>query len=107
MNKVSHMVDYRRESGPIFDSAGLRKGSGNGTSGGMDDTARRLTILEEGFKHYQEDMKELKGDMKALRSDVAELKGRVASLPTTIQMIGMVLSVLAGAFAIIKFGMPH
>lgn len=37
----------------------------------------------------------LKTDFAGLKIDLAELKGRVSQLPSTIQMIGFVLAVLA------------
>lgn len=96
--------------------AGLSGGGGGGT---LDPMEARVARLEE-------DMREIKADLKALREemrsgfkelgenfnkvalDVAEIKGRVAQLPTVwqinFQMIGLIVTVMGGAFLIVKYG---
>lgn len=94
--------------------------SGGGGGSTFDPMEARVTRLEE-------DMREIKADLKALRDemrrgfndlgesvhklavDVAEVKGRVAHLPTVwqinLQMIGLIFTVMGGAFLIVKYGM--
>ncbi|WP_412033042.1 hypothetical protein ACLIR7_03665 [Nitratireductor aquimarinus] len=63
----------------------LKSGGGDGTFDGMDARIKRL----------EDDFREIKGDLKTLVKDVAEIKGKVSALPTTLQLIGFVLAVLA------------
>jgi hypothetical protein len=49
-------------------------------------------------------MSEVKADLKALRVDVAEIKGRLAVMPITRQIVGLVFAIMAGSFAVIRFG---
>ncbi len=46
-------------------------------------------------------------ETKASAAEVAEIRGMVRSLPTIMQMITLVFGILAGAFAIVRFGLPH
>jgi hypothetical protein len=73
----------------------LKGGGGDGTSDGMD---ARLTALEKRFDKFE-------AKLDALLKDVAEVKGRVSALPTTLQMLGFVLAVLAIA-GLAKFFTP-
>ena len=66
-------------------SSALHGGSGGGTFDRMEARVQRL----------EEDMKELKADMKALRLDAAEIKGGVKNLPTTVQLLGFIVAVMA------------
>ena len=94
--------------------------SGGGGGSTFDPMEARVARLED-------DMREIKTDLKALREelrsgfkelgegvqklalDVAEIKGRVTYLPTVwqinLQMIGLIFTVLGGAFVIIKYGL--
>jgi len=95
----------------------LSEGGGGSTFDPMETRVARL----------EEDMREIKADLKALRDEmrsgfqdlsreisnlavnVAEIKGRVAHLPTVwqinLQMIGLIFTVMGGAFLIVKYGM--
>ena len=46
-------------------------------------------------------------EAKASAVDLAELRGMVRSLPTIWQLITLVFGILAGGFAIVRFGLPH
>ena len=46
-------------------------------------------------------------ECKASAADVAEVRGMVRSLPTFVHMITLVFGILAGAFAILRYGLPH
>lgn len=80
-------------SGPWPDA--LKSGDGGGTFDGMEARVDRL----------EKDMAELKSDVKAVRLDVAEMKGRLNSMPTTWQLTGLILGIMALSFAIIRFGL--
>lgn len=81
------------------DAKGLEFGSGGGDSGDMDT---RIERLEAGMIDVKASLTRIeatltKMDDRGRKSeiDIAELKGRVSQLPTTLQMIGFVLAVLA------------
>lgn len=93
------MAEREREdpniiSGPWPDPP-LQSGDGGGTFDGMEARVERL----------EKDMAELKSDVKAVRLDVAEMKGRLNSMPTTWQLTGLILGIMALSFAIIRFGL--
>lgn len=54
----------------------------------FDDMEARVSRLED-------DMKEIKADLKGIRGDLQYLRGKVDSLPTTLQLLGFVIAVLA------------
>jgi len=70
-------------------------GSGGGGYGGLD---ARVGILEK-------DISELKSDMKATRLDLPEIKGKLSGMPNTWQIVGLVFAIMAGSYAIIRFGL--
>ena len=100
---------------------GLGKGlSGDGGGSTFNPMERRVARLEEDMREIKTDLKaqreEIRSGFKDLRSDigqlaveVAEIKGRVSHLPTVwqinLQMIGMIFTVMGGAFLILKYGL--
>ena len=62
---------------------------------GFQDMRVVLARLEPVLTRVDERTRKIEADVVALKVDLAELKGRVSQLPTTIQMIGFVLAVLA------------
>lgn len=82
---------------------GLRPGDGDGTSGGMESRVTRLEVLAE---ETGKRLERIDNKLDRLAEDVAEIKGRVSALPTTWQMIGLVVAVLAGSYAVVRFGLP-
>ena len=80
----------------------------------------RVTRLEDDMREIKTDLKAMRDEMRSgfdgLRRDVQNLavdaafiKGRVAYLPTVwqinLQMIGLIFTVLGGAFVITKYGL--
>lgn len=61
---------------------------GSGGGGTLDPMEARVERLEE-------DVKELKADMKAIRADTAAIRGQLGAMPTTIQLLGFIIAVLA------------
>ena len=108
-----------------------------GALGGGGDIESRVGVLERGFAQINvklelilskmDRLELMPGKIDDLRVDVArlderlkgtassvqpaEIQGRVVSLPTTWQMItlviGVVGTILGGAFLILEFGLPH
>jgi hypothetical protein len=72
----------------------LQEGGGGGT---FDDMEARVARLEK-------DMGEVRSDLKAVRVDIAEIKGKLSNMPTTFQLIGLVLAIMAATFAIVRLG---
>lgn len=68
-----------------FPEQTLQGGGGGGMYGDME---RRVTALEKQFDRID-------NKLDALIKDVSELKGRVASLPSSWQMIGIFIGMLA------------
>lgn len=68
-----------------------------GGGGGYDGLNVRVETLER-------DIGELKSDMKAVRLDLAEIKGKLSGMPNTWQIVGLVFAIMAGSYAIIRFG---
>lgn len=77
---------------------------------GLSDIRATLARLEPVLSQVSSDLTGLKSDVKDLRSDVtdlrskdlvdlkvaaAKLEGRVSQLPSTVQLLGFVLAVLA------------
>ncbi|UHD45361.1 hypothetical protein LUX29_20590 [Aureimonas altamirensis] len=71
------------------------------TGGGGD----KYDEMEARVKALEETMKEVRADVKAVRLDVAEMKGRLNAMPTTWQMTGLIIGIMALSFAIIRFGL--
>jgi hypothetical protein len=61
-------------------------------SGGGGDTS---DPMEARVKLLEDDMKEVKSDLKAIRVDLAEIKGKLSTMPTTLQLLGFIIAVLA------------
>lgn len=72
-------------SHPKFPGPSLKSGGGDGT---FDSMEARVTALEK-------DMSEIKSDLKAIRTDLSYLRGKVDAMPTTLQLLGFVIAVLA------------
>jgi hypothetical protein len=77
---IAFLDEYRRAT-----SDRLKSGDGGGTFDGMEPRVARL----------EDDMKEIKSDLKAIRNDLSYLRGKVDSMPTTLQLLGFVIAVLA------------
>jgi len=82
----------------------LRGSSGDG---GGSDIETRLSAVEGKIDN-------LGKEVSGIKTDIAEIKGRLANMPTTWQLIGLIFSVMFGAFAlmggviaIIRFVLPH
>lgn len=84
---------------PITKSQAVTGGSGiDGGGDGPHNTdmlEKRVEQLELGHKELMAELKGIRSDLTGIRVDLSELKGRVATLPTSIQLIGFVLAVLA------------
>jgi septal ring factor EnvC (AmiA/AmiB activator) len=65
----------------------------------------RVDDLEKDMSEVRADIKAIRSDMIAIRTDVAEIKGRLSAMPTTWQMVGLVFAIMAGSFAILRFGL--
>lgn len=101
--------DYRAAAAAAEASARvkeLEKGGGGGDSGGMDTRITQLeadvgeikgalTRLEPLLVRMDATATRIDGALRKTEIDLAELKGRVGQLPSTLQMIGFVLAVLA------------
>lgn len=61
--------------------------------------------LEARVRRLEDDVKDIKADLKAVRLDVAEMKGRLNAMPTTWQLTGLIIAIMALSFAIIRFGL--
>lgn len=72
----------------------LKQGGGDGT---FDDMEARVAKLEKSFD-------KIDGKLDSLIKEVAEMKGRVSAMPTTWQLIGLVLGIMAATLAIVRFG---
>jgi len=79
----------------------LATGGDGGDSGGMD----KIGALEKRVDKVEENLASIKDTLAAIRVDIASVKGRVDAMPTTIQLITLVFGILAGAFAIVKYGL--
>ena len=108
-------------------SENLRRGGGNGRGPTDGDVANRISIVEKSIAKMDAKLDRLIEKVDDLRMDVtrmderlkttasaaelAEIKGRVNGLPTTWQMItlviGIVGTILGGAFLLLKAGLPH
>jgi hypothetical protein len=55
----------------------------------------RMTAVEADIGDIKGILQRLEPAIRRLELDVAEMKGRVPQLPTSIQMIGLVLAILA------------
>lgn len=75
-------------------AAPLHGGGGGGTFDGMES---RVAKLEKSFD-------KIDGKLDSLIKEVAEMKGRVSAMPTTWQLIGLVLGIMAATLAIVRFG---
>ena len=75
-------------------TAPLHGGGGGGTFDGME---ARVAKLEKSFD-------KIDGKLDSLIKEVAEMKGRVSAMPTTWQLIGLVLGIMAATLAIVRFG---
>ncbi len=69
------------------------------TGGGSRDD------MEARIKRLEDDSREFRADLKALVRDVAEIKGRINAMPTTWQMAGLIIAVMALSFVVIRFGL--
>lgn len=102
----------------------LSEGGGGST---FDPMEARVARLEEDMREIKADLKalrdemrsgfkELRDEIRALATEVTEVKvnlakveGRIANLPTVwqinMQMIGLIFTVMGGAFLIVKYGL--
>jgi hypothetical protein len=86
----------------------------------VDPMEARVARLEDDMREIKTDLKALREEMRsgfdglrrdlqAIAVEIAEIKGRVAYLPTVwqinLQMIGLIFTVLGGAFVILKYGL--
>ena len=82
-----------------------------GDGGGHDDMDARMKILEVQMREMRGDLKDLRSDLNGYfrlsAADLGELKGRVGQLPTITHLITTLMGLLVGAFAIIRYGIPH
>ena len=96
----------------------LAKSGGGDDHGGMENRLQRLEDdmreVKVDLKALRTDVNDLKKDVIGLRVDMGELKGRMSAvegrlslLPTTWQMFTFMMSMMAGVFAIVRFGSPH
>jgi hypothetical protein len=60
--------------------------------------------MEARVSRLEKDMGEVRSDLKAIRLDTAEIKGKLSNMPTTFQLIGLVLAIMAATFAIVRLG---
>lgn len=77
----------------------LATGGGGGDSGDME---QRVEQLEQGMLEVRAGLGRIEATLtkldergRKIEVDLAELKGRVSQLPSTIQLVGFVLAVLA------------
>lgn len=68
----------------------------------MEALKARLTAVETDIRdvkgvvgRIEKILERMEAGQRAMEKDVAELKGRVAQLPSTVQLLGFVLAVLA------------
>lgn len=94
MDNVRNLSEYRDTAPRPANGTGLKDGGGDGTS---DDMEARVAKLEKSFE-------KIDGKLDTLIKEVAEMKGRVSAMPTTWQLIGLVLGIMAATLAVIRFG---
>ena len=65
--------------------------------------------MRSGFKELRDEIRALATEVNGLKVEAAEIKGRIAYLPTVwqtnMQMIGLIFTVMGGAFLIVKYGL--
>lgn len=74
------------------DKAPLKSGGGGGT---FDDMEPRVAALEATAKKTDEKLDKLLDKLGKIEVDLARLDGKVSTLPTTLQLLGFVVAVLA------------
>lgn len=81
----------------IGDVSGRWTGGGGGDIyGGME---ARVADLEKRTGKIEE-------KIDKVLIDLAEIKGKLSGMPTTWQIVTLVFAIMAGSFAIIRFGLP-
>lgn len=93
-NIIELNESYNREMRSILHDAEhtLKGGGGGGTFDGMD---ARVSALEATSKRIEEKLDKLIDKTSKIEIDVARLDGKVSTLPTTLQLLGFVVAVLA------------
>lgn len=91
--KVTDLSEYRSSLSPV-QRPPLKGGDGGGT---FDHMEARVAKLEKSFD-------KIDGKLDSLIREVAEMKGRLSAMPTTWQLIGLVLGIMAATLAIVRFG---
>ena len=61
----------------------------------------RVLKLERDVGDIKETLKRLEPALTGLVSNVAEVKGKISNMPTTWQLIGLVVAIMAATFGII------
>lgn len=74
----------------------LKHGGGGGIFDGMEARIKRL----------EDDAKDFRSDLKAIRIDLAEIKGRLSAMPSTWQMVGLIVAIAVGMFAVVRIAIP-
>lgn len=87
---MSNVVKWRDL--PREDTAALKSGDGGGTFDGME---ARVKALEDRYEKMDSKLDTIIKDIGSLRTDLGYLRGKVEMMPTTLQLGGFVLAVLA------------
>lgn len=63
----------------------LKTGGGGGTYDGMEARVSKLEGIAD----------DTRKSLEAIRVDLAEIKGKLSTMPTTLQLLGFIIAVLA------------
>jgi hypothetical protein len=65
------------------------------------DLEARVALLEVAVNEIRSELKAIReelADLKKIRLELAEIKGKISNMPTTITLLGIVVTVLAAGF---------
>lgn len=86
MSKITSLDDERSKR------ISLKDGGGGDT---FDPMEARVSALEASVKRTDEKLDKLLDKLGKIEVDLARLDGKISTLPTTLQLLGFVIAVLA------------
>ena len=95
------MVDEARDN--VIGRGRFPPGAG-GSGPNEPGVETRVAILEAAVN-------DIRRDLQAIRLDLAEMKGKLSNVPTTLQLVfmqaGLILTIFAAAFGLLKLSSIH